>query len=152
MSHSRPRIVIDTNAWLDLLLFDDPRASVLREALRDGAVCAITSEPCRQEWLRVLAYPQLRLGNACQQALTVAFDSLAQPCDFDTDVRAPVVLPRCRDRDDQKFVQLAFDARARWLVSRDLHVLALGARTAREGWFEILTPQGWSLPAPAPRR
>ncbi|MBA2238354.1 MAG: putative toxin-antitoxin system toxin component, PIN family [Lysobacter sp.] len=145
MMDSRPTIVIDTNAWLDLLLFEDPRASALREALRDGVVSAIASEPCREEWSRVLGYPQLGLDPARRRALTIAFDELVHSHDVHADFREPIVLPRCRDRDDQKFVQLAYDTRARWLVSRDREVLALGRRTARAGWFEILTPQAWSL-------
>ncbi|MDQ3286909.1 MAG: putative toxin-antitoxin system toxin component, PIN family [Pseudomonadota bacterium] len=150
MTDSRPRIVIDTNAWLDLLLFEDPHVSALRAALRERTVRAVTNAPCREEWLRVLAYPQMRLDDERRQALTIAFDALAQPCQLDAEAREPVVLPRCRDRDDQKFLQLAYDARARWLVSRDLEVLALGRRTARAGWFEILTPQAWSLTAATP--
>lgn len=149
---SRPRIVIDTNGWLDLLLFGDPRASALRDALRSDAVSAVVSEPCREEWLRVLCYPRLRLDDAGRQALILAFDRLVRPCADGADAREAAVLPRCRDRDDQKFVQLAYDARARWLVSRDRDVLALGSRTARAGWFEIVTPQAWSLPAATPPR
>lgn len=145
MMDARPRIVIDTNAWLDLLLFDDPRVAALRNALRHGAVCAVVNEACRDEWLRVLRYPQLRLDGARRQALGDAFDGLVQHLEPGADQREPVVLPRCRDRDDRKFVQLAYDARARWLVSRDLDVLALGRRTARAGWFDIITPQAWSL-------
>ena len=144
MTPDPPRIVLDTNAWLDLLLFEDPRVATLRAALHDGAVCAVVNAACRAEWQRVLQYPQLQLDQDRGTQLSQAFDALASLLP-DGCMREPETLPRCADRDDQKFLQLAFDSGARWLVSRDSEVLALGRRTARAGWFEIVTPQAWSL-------
>ena len=37
------RLVLDTNACLDLFAFDDPRVAPLRAALRDGTVVAVTN-------------------------------------------------------------------------------------------------------------
>ncbi|MBW8810763.1 MAG: PIN domain-containing protein, partial [Lysobacter sp.] len=54
-----------------------------------------------------------------------------------------VALPRCADPDDQKFLELALAANARWLLSRDHALLVLGRRTARAGLFEILTARAW---------
>jgi predicted nucleic acid-binding protein len=50
---------------------------------------------------------------------------------------------RCRDGDDQKFLDLAHFAGARWLISRDRALLDL-AKRARHLGFEILTPALWS--------
>ncbi|MFT7776961.1 putative toxin-antitoxin system toxin component, PIN family [Roseateles sp.] len=50
----------------------------------------------------------------------------------------------CRDPDDQKFIDLALAARARWLISRDKAVLALAKRARLRG-LAILTPERWSL-------
>ena len=141
-----PRIVLDTNACLDLWVFDDPRAAALLAALRAGAVQAVTNGACRDEWLRVLRYPQLRLTASARDIHAGAYDALVQ-C-LDDDVTKPpggVALPRCADPDDQKFLQLAMASGARWLVSRDGDVLALGRRTVRDGLFAILSPQAWSL-------
>ena len=136
--------MLDTNAWLDLLLFEDPHVAMLRAALHNGDISAVVNAACRAEWQRVLQYPQFRLDQDRATRLSQAFDSLA--CLLpDGSIREQVALPRCADRDDQKFVQLAFDSRARWLVSRDREVLALGRRTVRAGWFEIVTPQAWTL-------
>lgn len=139
-----PAIVLDTNVWLDLLLFADPRAAVLDAALRSGHVVAVANAECRSEWLQVLDYPQLQLGDDRRARLSQAFDSLACLLPDAALTREPAPLPRCADRDDQKFVQLAYDSHARWLLSRDRDVLALGRRTARAGWFQIVTPQAWS--------
>lgn len=141
-----PRIVLDTNVWLDLLLFDDPRAAPLRQALANGEIVAVGNRECRDEWLRVLRYPALGLDDARRSALTEAYDALLQPFDesaFAAETPADTALPRCSDPDDQKFLQLAHDAGARWLISRDNHLLSLARRCRREGLFEILTPEQW---------
>ena len=142
--------MLDTNAWLDLLLFEDPYVATLRAALHIGDVSAVVNAACRAEWLRVLQYPQLQLDQDRGTRLSQAFDAMACLLPDAAPVRGPELLPRCADPDDQKFVQLAFDSGARWLLSRDREVLALGRRTARAGWFEIVTPQAWSL-GDAPR-
>lgn len=146
-----PRVVLDTNAWLDLLLFEDPRIGRLGAAMRRGELLAITDGDCRDEWLRVLAYPQLRLDPARRLALAAAFDLLAHRASAAPANAVAPRLPRCSDPDDQKFLQLALDSGARWLISRDRAVLALGRRTQRAGWFQIVTPQAWAVaPAAAP--
>ena len=139
MSAARPRIVLDTNACLDLWVFGDPRAAGLLAALQAGALQAVTNRDCRDEWRRVLHYPQLQLSDAARIAHADAYDALVHCLPDDTlPLRANVPLPRCADPDDQKFLQLA-------LVSRDRDVLALGRRTRRDGLFEIVSPQTWVL-------
>jgi hypothetical protein len=75
-----PRIVLDTNVCLDLFVFDDPRCRRLLDALHAGDVIAVTSASCREEWLRVLCYPQLALDGAAREAATARFDALIQCC------------------------------------------------------------------------
>ena len=143
---NRPRIVLDTNACLDLWVFGDPRARGLLAALQAGAIEAVTNAACRNEWLRVLHYPQLRLDDGARAAHAGACNALVVCLSDDAAPRrADVPLPRCADPDDQKFLQLALDSGARWLVSRDAEVLALGRRTRRDGLFEIVSPQAWVL-------
>ena len=55
------RIVIDTNVCLDLFVFRDPRWVGLLVLMKQGKVEAVTRDDCRNEWLRVLDYPQLPL-------------------------------------------------------------------------------------------
>lgn len=154
MSDLVPRAVLDTNVCLDLFLFRDPRAAALLAALHTGELIAVTNAECREEWLRVLDYPRLRLDDAGRADAVDAFDALIHCVPDDTQTVSPArSLPRCRDPDDQKFLQLALATGARWLVSRDRHVLALGRRTRRDGLFEIVAPDRWALPvADAPQR
>jgi putative PIN family toxin of toxin-antitoxin system len=145
MDAERDRIVLDTNVCLDLFVFDDPRCARLRERLHAGDVVAVTDAACRAEWLRVLGYPALALETEARDAATAHFDALMRvwpSSPAEPDAPKP---PRCRDPDDQKFLDLAVRAGARWLLSRDDHLLALARRTARDGLFMIQVPDHWSL-------
>ena len=137
-----PRIVLDTNVRLDLLVFGDPVLDPLRAALQSGAVVAIGDAPCRAEWQRVLAYAVLRLDEIARVALLADCDDLMAMVE---DAPAPAcALPRCADPDDQKFLQLAAASGAQWLLTRDDALLRLARRTRRDGLFDILTPVEWS--------
>jgi uncharacterized protein len=63
-------------------------------------------------------------------------------------------LPKCKDRDDQKFLELAHAAQADWLVSKDRAVLKLARRIARDFGFQIAEPRPFvavcALPADEP--
>jgi len=136
------RVVLDTNVCLDLFVFDDPRCAELAGALASGAVEAVSVAECRDEWLGVLGYPQLALDLPVRERAVAAFDAQVR-------VLSPTggnpVLPRCADRDDQKFLALAAASGARWLLSRDNALLRLGRRTLRDAGFAILTPEQWSM-------
>jgi putative PIN family toxin of toxin-antitoxin system len=136
------RVVVDSNVWLDLLLFDDPRAARLRAALEDGGVFAVANAALRAEWQRVLGYPVFAIGAQRQRALLAAFDARVLRVDDEAARDDAAVLPRCADPDDQMFVALAHDAGARALISRDAALLALRRRTRRLG-FDVVTPEGF---------
>jgi uncharacterized protein len=138
------RIVLDTNVCLDLFVFDDPRCGRLRDALHAGEVVAVTDDPCRNEWMRVLRYPELRLDETTRAVAAARFDStMKHRLPLPSEEAALPPLPRCRDPDDQKFLELALRTGARWLLTRDDHLLALAKRTKRDGLFAILTPSEW---------
>jgi predicted nucleic acid-binding protein len=144
-----PRIVLDTNVCLDLFVYRDAHCAPLMDALRSGAVQAVTREDCRLEWLRVLHYPQFRIDAEQRGRVTGEFDAtvrLLAPVDMQP---APaVVLPRCADADDQKFLELSRDAGAATLLTKDKALLKLARRTRKAGLFAIVTPRAWSLAAP----
>jgi len=137
-------VVLDTNVCLDLFVFDDRNVLPLRAGLQSGTLVAATDEACREEWLRVLEYPQLGLSVEQRAQAIAAFDAAMIHLPRPTAAVDLTTLPRCRDPDDQKFLELAMRANAGWLLSRDDHLLALARRTARAGLFEILTPTAWA--------
>lgn len=138
------RVVLDTNVCLDVFVFHDPRCERLRDALHAGDVVALTDDACRDEWMRVLRYPELRLDEAMRDAAAARFDStMKQASPLPSQEAALPPIPRCRDPDDQKFLELVLRTRAHWLLTRDDHLLALAKRAKRDGLFSILTPSEW---------
>lgn len=139
------RIVIDTNVCLDLFVFRDPRWSMLHAALTARRVEAVTREDCRMEWLKVLEYRHLPLDAQSRPTAIAAFDALITCLAPDQlDIRSDILLPSCSDSDDQKFLELARDARAQLLITKDKALLKLAKRTMRAGLFAILAPERWA--------
>ena len=140
------RIILDTNVCLDLFVFHDPRWAGLLAAIESGAVEAITREDCRAEYLVVLQYPHLPLDEASRPLAAARFDALIK-------VVAPPVsgvrLPVCTDRDDQKFLELARDAQADILITKDKALLKLARRLSKAGMFRVIVPEAWTLDQPA---
>lgn len=138
------RIVIDTNVCLDLFVFRDPRWAALHAALRERSVEAVTREDCRMEWLAVLEYRHLPLDEDSRPRAAAEFDALITCLDTQAlHLRADVRLPVCSDPDDQKFLELARDADAQILITKDKALLKLAKKTARAGLFGIIPPEAW---------
>lgn len=132
------RVVFDTNVLLSLFVFADSRFAPLRGEVAAGHWLALTSPPCLAEYRRVLTYPLFDLTEERQEAAYNAYLDLA--CVIDAMPQGAVALPKCRDKDDQKFLELARDGQADWLVTADKALLRLrrGQRLAQ--LFHILTP------------
>jgi len=142
-----PAVVLDTNVVLDWLLFRDPHCFALAALLEEGRLRWHATQAMRRELAIVLVRPAMqRWQPDCERILSV-FDNLACVCEVPLGAAACPAPPpmRSRDPDDQKFIDLAVNVRARWLVSRDLALLRL-ARPARRAGIEILTPARWQRP------
>ena len=140
-------IVIDTNVCLDLFVFLDPRWAPLLTALESGAVRAVTRADCRDEYRIVLHYPHLPLDDDSRQLAAARFDELITVVAPDS---KPIRLPVCTDRDDQKFLEIARDANAAILVTKDKALLKLGRKTLQGGLFRIMLPEAWVKQQAAP--
>jgi putative PIN family toxin of toxin-antitoxin system len=139
------RIVIDTNVCLDLFVFRDPRWAALRTAMEARTVDAVTREDCRNEYIAVLTYEHLALDEAARAACVAEFDSLIARVSVPPGL---VRLPVCTDRDDQKFLELARDAGAAVLITKDKALLKLARKTVQAGLFRIIKPEAWQPAAP----
>lgn len=133
-------IVIDTNVLLDLFVFHDPRWAALLAAIEAKEVDAVTRAECRDEYLAVLRYPHLPLDEAGRERAAQRFDALLRLVAPESKA---IRLPVCTDRDDQKFMELARDAGASVLISKDKALLKLGRKTAQAGLFRIMLPEAW---------
>ena len=135
------RVVLDTNVCLDLFVFHDPRWALLLAALEAGDAEAVARADCRDEYRIVLNYPHLPLDDDKRALAASRFDDLIKVV---TPVQKAVRLPVCTDKDDQKFLEIARDAGAQVLITKDKALLKLARRAAREGLCRIMTPEAWT--------
>ena len=131
------RLVLDTNIWLDWLVFADPGVMPIRDAVAGARATVYIDERCETELERVLAYDlgKHSIDVAAQAACLAACRCVALRVQAPEALQAE--LPQCRDPDDQKFLEAALAARADFLVTKDQALLELAQRV-RE--FRILTP------------
>lgn len=137
------RLVLDTNVVLDLFHWGNVDAVPIMAALEGGRITCFADERSLDELQRVLTYPQLKLTPNMIAERYARYSSLVRL--VATGETPP--LPRCKDRDDQKFLELAARCSADVLVSKDKALLKLRGRTKLE--FQILKPaQAAALIAP----
>ena len=137
--------MLDTNVVLDWLLFDNPSAALLAAAIAQRQVRWIATAAMRGELSEVLRRGLAGQRNADPTLVLAGWDAHAEMIDEPPRLPVAVALP-CSDPDDQKFLDLAHWAGARWLLSRDRAVLRLRRRAATFG-IAIAEPERWSLPA-----
>jgi len=132
------RLVLDTNVWLDWLVFADPGIKPLQAMVASGDAGIVINADCEAELLRVLGYPLQKWTldavqqSACIERCRAVAHKVETSCD--------IPLPRCADPDDQKFLELSAGACAHYLLSRDQALLAL-ARHRPSLPFHIVTPE-----------
>lgn len=127
-------VVLDTNIILDIFHFQSLDIAPLSHAVRERHICCLTDQGCMEELQRVLTYPRLYI--APEKAITILEDYRALVKSVEGE-NSPILLPKCRDREDQRFLELAARGGAKWLISRDKRVL----QTARKKLpFEVLSP------------
>lgn len=134
------RVVLDTNVLVSLYVFDDSRFAPLRARIESGEWQAISNEACFEEFRRVLGYTMFALTDEQQRTALAAYGALVMHL-AGPPAGVIAALPRCADRDDQKFLELARDSAADWLVTADKALLRLARRDKLRGLFRILTPE-----------
>ena len=139
------RIVVDTNVCLDLFMFRDQRWQLLVDGLKSGEIEAVTSASCRMEFMLVLAYEKMQLSTESQAAILQEFDQIIRLIDLPAEPSAThaIKLPLCKDRDDQKFLELAYASQADILITKDKALLKLARKTIRLQLFRIFSPESW---------
>ena len=138
----RRGLVLDSNVVLDWLLFEDVRVRPIVQAIETGAVHWLVNSAVRHELEVVMARGELGRWAHRQPMLWQAWARWAceQPLPA---VSLIVSRLRCTDVEDQKFLDLAVDQQAVWLVTRDRAVLKLSRKAALLG-LQIMTPSQWT--------
>ena len=133
------RIVLDTNIVMDMLHFADPHAQPLKTAMRNGKMQCFTDRDCLAELERVTGYMAFGLDLAERKELMEYYRRFATVCDANGDEN--YVLPRCRDKDDQKFLILAARCTADVLITRDKMLLKLTRHRHKPAPCPIVTAE-----------
>ncbi len=132
------RLVIDTNVLVSALIFKDSRHLPLRQAWQQRRVTPLLSIATYRELKHVLGYPMFKLED---QQITEAVALLGPYIEWVVvDPQRTEALPRCSDRDDQKFLQVALCGNADALLSYDRALLKM----KRGLPFPVLKPEAWS--------
>lgn len=133
------RAVLDTNVWLDWLVFNDAGIAPLKAGHTARQLKIFRSLPGEQELERVLAYKAIEplVGEALRPVLMDKMRSVSHLHDGSTRVGW---LPRCRDADDQPFLELARDCGAAVLITKDRDLLELARAKYGITAFRIVTP------------
>lgn len=143
---AKQRIVLDTNIWLDWLLFEDTGIAHIRQLQEAGHVEILIDETCEAELAGVLArqFGKRRMTDAEQRAAMATCRRLTTRVNVRASAPERARLPLCRDRDDQKFLELALAAGADVVVTKDKALLDLTrrrkAQVGRTVPFRILHP------------
>ena len=134
------RVVLDTNATLDWLVFGEAAMGALGKAIEARDVRWLACPRMREELSRTLAYPSLAKWKPdCEHTLSV-FDHWVELVPNPAIIAAPGL--NCSDKDDQVFIDLAVAGGACWLVTQDRALLKLRRRAAISG-VAILPPAQW---------
>ncbi|TAG46911.1 MAG: putative toxin-antitoxin system toxin component, PIN family [Betaproteobacteria bacterium] len=130
------RLVIDTNVLVSALVFRDSRHLPLRAAWQAGRVTPLLSISTYRELKKVLCYPMFKLDD---EQINAGIAHLGPFIEWVTIDRERIeALPKCSDRDDQKFLNVALCGNADALLSYDRALLKLRKRNLP---FSIISPE-----------
>ncbi len=122
-------VILDTNILLDIFVFQDPATAPLREALFSGGIDAVRSDITLSEFADVLSRDKFKLTTQQRDEILAKWQSHSRALANSEILSSPW---KCKDRDDQIFLDLAYTLRPCYLLSKDLQVLKFRKRAAKE--------------------
>ena len=137
------RLVLDTNVWLDWLVFDDAVIAPIKAAVAADRAEVYIDAACEAELERALGY-DLGKRSVDIAACLAECARVVRRITSSVPEAGRLLLPACRDPDDQKFLEAALAAGAGFLVTRDRALLDLARRALP---FRIVTPAGFAAAA-----
>jgi putative PIN family toxin of toxin-antitoxin system len=114
---SKPRLVVDTNIIVSgLMTIATPPAQILN-AIQSKKIVLLVSDEVVAEYIRVLQYPHIRkykkISDQMISQLTVFFIEESER------VEVLSTIEKSKDPDDDKFLSLAVDGKADFLITGD---------------------------------
>ena len=125
MTDAPPIVILDTNALLDWRVFKDPAATPVVDGILNGTLRWLACPSMEQEWHQVWPRSTFKDWQPDPQLTLTVF----QHATFVDE--PPRCSLRCKDPDDQVFIDLAVHVGARWLFSKDAALLKLARRAQK---------------------
>jgi len=115
-----PRVVIDTSVFISALLFDGVPGQLV-DLWQQGKIVFLVSGEVLKEYLAVLSYPKFKLTKEEIKSLVESEGiPFFEPVNVTTKVEIINIDPA-----DNKFLELAEDGKADFILSGDKHLLDL---------------------------
>jgi len=114
------RVVLDTNVLVSGLLFGGTPGKLL-DLWKTGTIRLIMSRVMLDEFLRVLAYPKLRLSE--EEIHYLLYVEVLPHAEIVKVHLGPILIPT--DPSDDMFLRCAVAAGAKYIISGDRHLLQL---------------------------
>ena len=115
------RVVIDTNVFISAVLFGGT-AEKLRTLWQNEEIIFLISKEITEECIRVLSYPKFNLTKTeINYILEEELFPFVEPVKVTTEINLVK-----DDVEDNKFIALAVDGKAKDIISGDKHLLSLG--------------------------
>ncbi|MFO7979925.1 MAG: putative toxin-antitoxin system toxin component, PIN family [Candidatus Aminicenantes bacterium] len=119
-SESIPKIVLDTNVFISALLFRGP-TSRLVSFWQKETVSVLMSSEVLKEYAKVLSYPKFKLT---KKEIKGLLEQELLPYVIPIKVKRHLKVIT-QDPDDNKFLELALEGKADFILSGDKHLLDL---------------------------
>ena len=133
--------MLDTNTVLALWMFRDPALEPMREKL-SGGHCRLVSRATMHSRSCAGCSPYRQFGQDHEARRRCWSPTATRSGIALRRGPAAVDLPSCRDRDDQKFLEIAASC-SPTPVTRDRDLLRLGRHRLVQGRFAIQRPEEW---------
>ena len=135
-----PRVVLDTSTVIMPIIRPESSHRWLIDAWQDIQIIPLISQETQEELLRVMQNPRFQIEEEMIQPIA---DQYLEYCETVAVPNPPPATPVCRDPKDQKFIELAQQGRAQYLVSFDGDLLDMKNqmdKSGPEGGFLIVRP------------
>jgi uncharacterized protein len=134
-------IILDTNIWLDWLVFQDPGVAAIQNDVAAKKLRIVAQESMRAELAEVLTRPcftkRMQMSDITPESALEQFDSLVQLLP-----NAPTCTSlHCLDPKDQQFLDLAVHEQADRILTKDKLLLKLAKRARQLHQLSIITPE-----------
>lgn len=131
--------ILDTNIWLDWLIFHNDALDALKAAHQNKYFKIIYTVEMLFELTDVICRSQFKLTQQRQNEVLAELKQLASLVETQS---KPLHSIRCKDKDDQIFIDTALAYGSAWLISKDKHLLTLRGKAAKKNLM-IGTPLDW---------